>query len=512
MAKIKKGAATEAVEVENIEVPPMATMPTPSVKSEEDDPEESGNRYKRLKKWLARRYEFRRNGLTYVYEVRQKGQPDWKTIDEDAFASILFEAGFVGFEKMFKAIFMGSDLSQRYDPIDHYFNEIIPKYDGKTDYIKQLLSYITLKDESLRDSFEVHFTKALCRTAAQALGSLRFNKQCLLFHGGQGDGKTSFMRNLMPSYLNDYRFDQFDIDNKDHRIAMVTTFIINIDDLDRIKPQSLGNLKSQFSKDFIQERVPYGRRTESLRRRASFWGTTNKTDFLIDETGSQRWIIFEIKNINHDNGGKNGYTSVKIDNVWSQVYALVKSGYKYEVDRAEMEASEVYNRRYQKTSLEMELVEKFFAPSSKAEFMQTKDGSIVPMQASEIMMYIDKQYAKPLNLNEEKIGRALAWHKFEREQYYIASKKSQRYGYFVRLLTPDMEITPDDIVDDEPTDDMIAIEAQLKKNNAVQPIVNPSAKRATSYRADKKLLNQESKENGLVVMGATQIKTDYPPF
>lgn len=466
MAKIKKSATAIAVQAETptVETPTTEiikpTEATPSVSKDEEEAD-SGNRYKRLKKWLDKRYEFRKNGLTYIYESRKRGQPNWVPIDEDGFASTLFEAGFMGFEKMFKAIFMGSDLSQRYDPLNHYFEEVLPVYDGKTNYIKQLLSYINLKDEKLRESFELQFTKALCRTAAQATGELRFNKQCIVFHGGQGDGKTSFMRYLMPTYLNDYRFDQFDIENKDHRIAMATTFIINIDDLDRIKPQFLGQLKSQFSKDYIQERVPYGKRTEMLRRRASFWSTTNKTDFLIDETGSQRWIIFEIKSINHDNGGKNGYSAVNIDNVWAQVKHLLKKGFKYEVDRAEMNASEVYNRRYQKQTMEMELIEKFFAPSSKKEFQTLKDPCIVPMQPTEIMMYIDKQYVKPLNLRQENIGRALSWFGFEREQYYVASKKSQRYGYFVKMLNPSLNVDYDDILDDEDEEVKVVLKEKI---------------------------------------------------
>ena len=44
---------------------------------------------------------------------------------------------------------------------------------------------------------------------------------------------------------------------------------------------------------YINERLPYERKAENLPRILLVYWSNNMVDFLTDETGSVRWIIFE---------------------------------------------------------------------------------------------------------------------------------------------------------------------------------------------------------------------------
>ena len=86
--------------------------------------------------------------------------------------------------------------------------------------------------------------------------------------------------------------------DKDARILLCKNFLINLDELSSLAKKEINTLKSYFSKDQINERLPYDRKNTILPRISSFIGSTNRDTFLDDETGSVRWLCFQITGIN----------------------------------------------------------------------------------------------------------------------------------------------------------------------------------------------------------------------
>ncbi|MCC5612964.1 hypothetical protein LC612_41325, partial [Nostoc sp. CHAB 5834] len=87
-----------------------------------------------------------------------------------------------------------------------------------------------------------------------------------------------------------------------------------------------------------------------------------------------RWLVFETEGIKHDSGGPNGYSAnISMNKVWAQAYALLKSGFAYELTRDELTRSEGNNRQHQRTTAEIDLVNHYFEPADKtvnrAEFL-----------------------------------------------------------------------------------------------------------------------------------------------
>ena len=158
-----------------------------------------------------------------------------------------------------------------------------------------------------------------------------YNKQAfILVHSEYKADKTNFCQFLCHPALEDY-IGECISDDKDSKIAIVKNFLINLDELSSQAKHEINSLKVLFSKDVIIERLPNDRKNSIIHRVASFIGSTHMAEFQTDETGSVRWLCFEIKGIDWTYKQK-----VDIDKVWSHAYALYKSGFDAEMTPEEI--------------------------------------------------------------------------------------------------------------------------------------------------------------------------------
>ena len=182
----------------------------------------------------------------------------------------------------------------------------------------------------------------------------------------------------------------------------------------------------------MKERLPYDRKPTTISRRASFLGSTNDDEFLVDETGNVRWLIMEVKRhgINHDKGGPNGYTSVNIDLVYSQAYSLLKKGFPFELTKDEIARSERNNRSFKVVTVEQELVQEFFVSAKEGE------DKAVFLTATGIMNKLQLEITRT-TLSHIKIGKALSALGFEKTQKFDKETRYQIKGYWVKELGVD---------------------------------------------------------------------------
>ena len=274
----------------------------------------------------------------------------------------------------------------------------------------------------------------IVRSVACALNVIPFNKHCFTLLGKQNDGKTSFLRFLCPTPLQDYIKENLDIHNKDGRISLCQNLYINLDELANFSKYDINRTKAFFTIDKVKERLPYDRKASNHLRRASFLASTNSDEFLTDETGNVRWLVFEIEGIHHDNGGKYGYNrNVDINKVYSQAYSLLRMGFDFKLSTEEIRKSEINNKNYQITTVEQELIQSFFEP------VQEKDEKASFMTSTDVLTRLENHTSTKLNIKN--VGRALKLLGFEKTQKRIDEvngikllKPQPRKGYFVRCL------------------------------------------------------------------------------
>jgi predicted P-loop ATPase len=360
--------------------------------------------------YTDKKYDIRFNEITQDIQISFRDEHKWEKFAVNSFLIELAQANIkVTLSQL--EIFLNSHLIPTFNPIREYFGNL-PQWDGE-DHIVRIASYLSFKEQAL---FEYHFKKWLVRSVKCALEEHYFNKQCLVIvQAQQNSGKSTWCRFLCPLELRSYFAEDITTD-KDARIQLARNFLINLDELSILAKKEINALKAYFSKTMINERLPYDRRNTSLQRICSFIGSTNRTTFLNDETGSVRWLCFDLLGkINFDY-----LKEININNIWAQAYHLAykEEGFDPELTLQDILQNEERNKPYKEPSMEEEFLSKYFETSiDPKEFMT----------ASDIIARLNCINSR---LNVVSMGKALKSRGFER----IKEPKRQVYGYLARPL------------------------------------------------------------------------------
>lgn len=363
-------------------------------------------------KFLSKHYDIRFNTVKLDLEFSEKGKNKYENINENDLFIHLNKKGIkVGMDKLIAIL--KSSFVTRFNPLHDYFKKL-PKWDRKTDYIQQLCDFVKCDDH---EEFSQQFAKWLMRCVRCCLVEGYYNKQAfILVHSQQNSGKSTFCRFLVPKELQEYSAENIS-DDKDSRVALAKNFLINLDELSSLAKHEINSLKSLFSKDLINERLPYDRKNSIIHRVASFIGSTNMAEFLTDETGSVRWLCFEIKSIDWK------YSKmIDINNVWSQAFGMIKEGLESDMNKKDIERNEERNAKFQQLSSEAEMIPQYLKPGTENELQA------VFLSATEILIYLCS--FTTIRLNKVMIGRAMPICGFIRHK----EPKTDRYGYWCNKL------------------------------------------------------------------------------
>ena len=368
--------------------------------------------FDRIRKYLAKKYQLRFNEIALEFEIKTENG-DWTELNLNSLYIELTQAGInIAFNKL--EILMRSHLISIFNPFENYFQNL-EKWDGEN-HIQRLISFVKTTDT---EPFQIHFEKWLTRSVFCALKRGYINKQCFVFYNTkQNSGKTSFLRFLIPPSLEKYYTEDIGVD-KDGLIALCKNFIINIDELSVMSKTDVNILKAFISKNTVNARLPYDRKSSLMYRTSSFCGSTNRSDFLTDETGSVRWIIFEVLEIDF-----NYSKEININQIWAQAYynAFERKNYNPELTAEDLIENEKRNEKFKQVSLEQEILISHFEKSeNKNDFLT----------ATEIMLAMSN--ALGVRMNNVKIGKALTALNFER----IKHSKKQVYGYLIKRKIED---------------------------------------------------------------------------
>lgn len=116
----------------------------------------------------------------------------------------------------------------------------------------------------------------------------------MIFTGPQGLGKSTFLKMMA---LNDAWFnDSLDsLDSDKAAQSLMGSWIVELAELKSLARTAGGVESVKRFLTAVQDkyRVPYERRADIFLRQCVFAGTTNKSDFLQDETGNRRFLIIQ---------------------------------------------------------------------------------------------------------------------------------------------------------------------------------------------------------------------------
>ena len=254
-----------------------------------------------VEQFLTDNYLFRRNILNgkVEYLISKPKQTDsqtvWRTLTPEALNSIVRKAKQEQITKnspktdIQEVIY--SEATPVYDPISEFLMHL-PKWDGQNHLAKLFSRLPGISSEQL-DFLVIWFRSAVAHWLQK--DKLHANESVPTLIGSQGCGKSTFIARLLPPELQEYYLDHLNLSNKfDKEMALTNNLLVNLDELDAIRPSQQAALKQTLSKIKVNGRTIYGSSQQDRPRYASFVATTNNPHPLSDVTGSRRFICIEI--------------------------------------------------------------------------------------------------------------------------------------------------------------------------------------------------------------------------
>ncbi len=322
-----------------------------------------------IEEFLLANYRFRRNQLNGKAEYQRLSDGDnasFIPLTAEAVNSIVLHAKR---EAVYEKGTPKSDIVEylhslevpMYNPIADYLSTL-PKWDGHN-YVADLFSRIPGVSSEQLSYLAIWLRSAVAHW--QQMDTLHGNEIVPTLIGAQGCGKTTFLRRLLPLPLRQYYLDHLNLSNKfDKEMALTNNLLVNLDELDAIRPSQHAALKQTLSKSKVNGRPIYGCSQEDRPRFASFVATTNNPHPLTDATGSRRYICLLIpKGQFIDNVGDIDY-----DQLYAQVlYELHEQKAPYWYNNLEVARIQELNQNFVEQKDIAELVEACFRKPEEGE-------------------------------------------------------------------------------------------------------------------------------------------------
>ena len=328
--------------------------------------------------FLNEHYAFRHNVLNGKVEFAKKQEDgtvsEYRALTQQALNSITIQAKREGvFEeggsKSDLLEYVNSEEIDLYNPIQHYL-EHLPQWDGQN-HVARLFSRLPGLSTEQHNFLAIWLRSVVAHWLQMDM--LHGNECVPTLIGAQGCGKTTFLRRLLPVDLREYHLDHLNLSNKfDKEMALTNNLLVNLDELDAIRPSQHASLKQTLSKSKVNGRPIYGASQEDRARYASFTATTNNPHPLTDATGSRRYICLTIPEGQYiDNTGDINY-----DQLYAQVLhelRVDKSPYWFNND--EVARIQQLNQNYMEKKDIAEMVEACFRKPQEGETVKAINGS-----------------------------------------------------------------------------------------------------------------------------------------
>ena len=308
--------------------------------------------------FLTSRYRFRFNVLTEETEVANN-IPDthlrYTKVDERWMNTLSMETIETGIDCWDRDIqrFVRSRRISEYHPFTAYFEQL-PEWDG-TDRVSALARRVSDNPVwvngfhrwmlGLSAQWMQFWSDTNNANSANRANSInRANSVApLLVSSRQGLGKSTFCRLLMPDALKAYYTESYDLSSPASAEAKLAAYgLINLDEFDKLSASKMPLLKNLMQASALNIRKAYKRSASALPRIASFIGTSNREDLLVDRTGSRRFLCVSLEH------AIDCVTPVEHEQLYAQLKAELLSGERSWFNKEEEQAIQQHNALFYK--------------------------------------------------------------------------------------------------------------------------------------------------------------------
>ena len=213
----------------------------------------------------------------------------WSSHDDSALFSLIQADYGLKSRQDFADALKNVSMRNKFHPVRELLDSLT--WDGK-EHIRGLLpEYLGAEDSDY--TYQVMRLWMLGAVSRAYKPGSKFDYTMIL-QGSQGIGKSTFLKQLAmdDSWFND-SLDSLDSDKAVQ--SLTGSWIIELAELKSLARTAGGveSVKRFLTATQDKYRIPYERRADTFYRQCVFAGTTNKDDFLQDETGNRRFLIVQ---------------------------------------------------------------------------------------------------------------------------------------------------------------------------------------------------------------------------
>ena len=366
-----------------------------------------------VEQFLHETYLFRRNVLNgkVEFKMRSDEAADYRPLTQEALNSIIICALREGLDeecnpKSDITMYINSEEVTTFNPIQDFLKSL-PQWDGKN-HVAELFSRLPGISTEQHAFLTVWLRSAVAHW--MQLDAMHGNEVVPVLIGAQGCGKTTFLRRLLPPELRQYYLDHLNLSNKfDKEMALTNNLLVNLDELEAIRPSQHAALKQTLSKNKVNGRPIFGKAQDDRPRYASFVSTTNNPHPLTDATGSRRYICLNIpKGMLIDNSGDIDYQQLYAQ-VMHEIQEL-KAPYWFRNE--EVMRIQQLNLNYMQQKDIAEMVQVCFRKPKEGETVRT-------LNTTEMLRIIKDEYPNIEITMKTKVelGRILVGLNYERKEH-----------------------------------------------------------------------------------------------
>lgn len=285
----------------------------------------------------------------------------------------------------------------------------LPPWDGKKRLVLVPKEFLG-NEETLAQRLFARF----CISAVARVFDPGCKADCaLVITGDQGLKKSTFFEVLAGRFFSDA---DIDIQNKDSVLQLYRSWITEWSEIERVTSRKAADVvKAWLSRktDFV--RLPYGISVEDFPRTSVIVGTTNKPEFLNDETGDRRfWVIEAFKEV--DPALFLGWR----DQLWAEAIAAYRAGERWWLTKEEDQRRDQSAKNFREADPWEPAVQIWLVKNPMLDFVTTAEVLVgaIGMKTSEIRRD-----------HESRVGmvmRALEWERYRPRSGNAERKRGYR--------------------------------------------------------------------------------------
>ena len=265
-------------------------------------------------------YELRYDVFKSEVMLALPGTEGWRGFKDTDYTEVCIrmEHGSTGFKDIAKerirdGVAYAAEANE-FDSAQHWLKSLV--WDGKARVGTFLATYFGTKDTPYARAIGLYLWSAL---AGRVMHPGIKADMVPVAVGAQGKGKSSTIKAIAPA---PEHFLELDLGGKEDDMArmMLGKLVVELGELKGLRTREVEHVKSFITRTH-EEWVPkFKEMKTAYPRRCIFFGSTNKSEFLQDESGHRRWLPFDV-----------GVCAPELllavrDQLWAEGLAIFKSG------------------------------------------------------------------------------------------------------------------------------------------------------------------------------------------